>query len=138
MISDWELITQDSVNQFARLTGDQQWIHTDVEQAKQKMPNTGTIVHGLFVIALFPKWLRSLDFPWVAASCKSLNYGFDKIRFVTPVPVGSRIRGNFEVKEIQTTGSITKVIYTVKVELENQVKPAVVAESIIQYTLQGT
>jgi acyl dehydratase len=135
MISDWELVTQESVNQYGALTGDEQWIHVDVERAKKEMPLTGTIAHGLFIISLFPKWLRSMAFPVVTSATKSLNYGFDKIRFITPIPVGSRVRGHFEIKSTETNNNVTKVIYTVTVEIENQPKPAIVAESIIQYTI---
>jgi acyl dehydratase len=133
MTSDWELITQEAVSQYGKLTGDEQWIHVDVDRANREM-STGPIAHGLYIISLFPKWLRSTSFPIVTSAAKSLNYGFDKIRFITPVPVGTRVRGHFKVKTTETIGNVTRVIYTVTVELENQIKPAVVAESIIQYT----
>ena len=134
MISNWELITQDAVSQFGAVTGDEQWIHVDVARAQKEMPSTGTIAHGLYIVSLFPKWLRSMSIPVVADATKSLNYGFNKIRFITPVPVGSRVRGRFEIMSKESKDNITKIIYLVTVEIENQVKPAMVAESIIQYT----
>lgn len=134
MISNWELITQDAISQFGALTGDEQWIHIDVARAQKEMPTTGTIAHGLYIVSLFPKWVRSMSFPVVTSATKSLNCGFDKIRFITPVPVGSRVRGHFEIKSTEVKDNVTKVIYLVTVEVEYQVKPAIVAESIIQYT----
>jgi acyl dehydratase len=134
MISNWELITQHAVTQYAQLTGDKQWVHVDVERTKKEMPATGTIAHGLFIISLFPKWIRSMSFPVVNQATSSLNYGFNKIRFITPIPVGSRVRGHVDIKETIVQGNVTKIIYSITVELENQIKPAIVAESIIQYT----
>jgi acyl dehydratase len=134
MISEWKLITQEEINQYGSLTGDNQWIHIDVDRANKEMPATGTIAHGLFIISLFPQWLRRISVPTVVSAAKSLNYGFNKIRFVTPIPVGSRVRGCFKIKNTETKDNVTKVTYEVTVEIENQLKPAIVAESIIQYT----
>jgi len=134
MTSDWELITQDAVTQFGRLSGDEQWIHMDVDRANKEMPETGTIAHGLFVVSLFPKWIRQMDILPVVSAAKSLNYGFNKIRFITPVPVGRRVRAHVEIKDSLTEQKVTKITYLITVELENQDRPAVVAESIIHYT----
>ena len=98
-VSDWFEIDQDRVNQFAACTEDPQWIHTDEERAKRG-PFGGTIVHGLLMVSLVPGFLKdNFDFNLTGVSM-FINYGFNKIRFIAPVRVGSRIRVIFVRSEI--------------------------------------
>jgi acyl dehydratase len=136
-ISDWYKITQDLVNQYATLTGDHQWIHVDVDRALRELPDTGTIAHGLFLLSLCPTWIRNLSansaFPIIQQASKTLNYGYNKIRFITPVPVGSEIRGIFDIKDVIEDVTGTNITYLITIEIKDQYRPAVVAELIIRY-----
>ena len=126
--SDWLLIDQQRVNQFADATGDHQWIHVDVERAKQG-PFGGTIAHGFLTLSLLPAFLATAF--EIKETKSGLNYGLDKVRFITPVPVGSRLRAHFRLIEwtdIGCGGAQIKVEMTV--ECEGATKPACIAEQI--------
>ena len=122
MTSDWIVVTQEMVHQFAEVTGDRQWIHTD--------PSRGpTIAHGFLLLSLLPVLLRQavrLD-----DAGKSINYGFNRVRFIAPVMVGSRIRARFERASEETKEGATKVIWNVTIE--NDERPCCVAEWIALY-----
>src|SRR3954449_2343787 len=92
--SDWHEITQERVNQFAEATGDHQWIHVDVERAKAG-PFGGTIAHGFLTLSLLPAFLATAF--RIEDVRSGLNYGLDKVRFIAPVPVGSRVRASFRL-----------------------------------------
>jgi acyl dehydratase len=128
--SDWMLMDQSRVNLFADATGDHQWIHVDVERAKDG-PFGGTIAHGFLTLSLLPAFL---DTAFAVKETKSgLNYGLDKVRFVAPVPVGKRLRAHFRLlawEPIGTGGAQLKLEMTV--ECEGAARPACVAESIIR------
>jgi len=126
--SDWLLIDQDRVNQFADATGDHQWIHVDEEQATRG-PFGGTIAHGYLTLSLVP-WLGSQVFSLETPGAK-LNYGVNKVRFPNPVRVGKRVRAHVamgEVTEIPTGRQMT-LKYTI--EIEDEAKPACVAETVV-------
>ncbi|CAB3735203.1 MaoC family dehydratase [Paraburkholderia rhynchosiae] len=128
--SDWLLIDQARVNQFADATGDHQWIHVDVERAKEG-PFGGTIAHGFLTLSLLPAFL-STAFS-IADVRSGLNYGLDKVRFIAPVPVGSRLRANFRLvgfEPISNEGAQVK--FEMTVECEGAGKPACIAESIMR------
>jgi len=133
--SDWTMITQDMINDFARVTGDNQWIHVDTERAARQLPGKSTIAHGLLITSLFPKWLRIIrpGFDFAVNAKRTLIYGFNKVRFITPVPAYSRVRAHFVLNDYETTDSGTNAYFGITVELENSPKPAVVAELIIRY-----
>ncbi len=122
-VSDWLLVTQKMIDQFAELTGDPQWIHIDVERAKTETPFGGTIAHGFLTVSLLPQLAReAVD---VRTDFKMrINYGFNKLRFVSPVPAGSKIRAKFTAQEV-TENTVT---WLVTVEVEGSAKPAIVAE----------
>ncbi|KAA1427195.1 MaoC family dehydratase [Nocardioides antri] len=126
--SDWVTIDQRRVNQFADATGDHQWIHVDVERAKQG-PFGGTIAHGYLTLALIP-WLGSEVFKLATPGAK-LNYGVNKVRFPSPLLVGSRIRDHLVVTSVTDipTGKQMTVQHTI--EIEGQDKPACVAETVV-------
>ncbi len=126
--TEWVEITQERVDQFADATGDHQWIHVDVERAKDG-PFGGTIAHGYLTLSLIP-WLSAQVIDLQTSGAK-LNYGVNKVRFPNPVRVGSRVR------LVATVGAITEVPagrqLTLKyvVEIEGQDKPACVAETVV-------
>lgn len=129
-ITDWLLVDQDRVNTFADATGDHQWIHVDPERAAQG-PFGGTIAHGLLTLALLPQF--QLQLIRVESISMGINYGYNKVRFVNPVRVGSRLRARGEVTNVdQKPGAVDVTILTT-VEIEGADKPACVAESISRY-----
>lgn len=126
--SDWLLIDQQRINQFADATGDHQWIHVDVERARQG-PFGGTIAHGFLTLSLLPAFLATAF--EIKETRSGLNYGLDKVRFIAPVPVNSRLRAHFRLMDwtaVNGGGAQVKTVMTV--ECEGAEKPACIAESI--------
>ncbi len=126
--TDWVEITQERVDQFAEATGDHQWIHVDVERAKEG-PFGGTIAHGYLTLALVP-WLGSQVFELDTPGAK-LNYGVNKVRFPSPVPVGARIRATVSVGEVTDLAAGKQLTLKYVIEIEDQDKPACVAETVV-------
>jgi acyl dehydratase len=129
-VSDWLTVTQEQVNLFAQATGDHQWIHVDVERAKQG-PFGGTIAHGFLTLSLLPQFFQTtLDF---ADSGMGVNYGLNKVRFMSPVRVGSRLRARMKLLQsdpIDRHG--VQMSWEVTVECEGATKPVCVAESLVR------
>jgi acyl dehydratase len=128
--TEWMEISQDRVNLFADATDDHQWIHVDPEKAADG-PFGGTIAHGLLTLSLLPHF--SHDLYRVDGISLAVNYGYNKVRFITPVKVGARIRARGEVTAINQLESAVQATTTITVEIEGSEKPAAVAESIIRY-----
>jgi acyl dehydratase len=129
---DWFTVTQERVNQFADVTGDHQWIHVDVERAK-KGPFGAPIAHGHLTLSLLGFISRSdkpSPLPKLEGQKMGINYGFNRVRFPAPVPVGSRIRARRTLKSVELKGGMIEVMNEVVVEIEGQDKPACVAESL--------
>jgi acyl dehydratase len=126
--TEWLEITQQQVNQFADATGDHQWIHVDVERAASG-PYGGTIAHGYLTLSLIARFGEEL-FSVEGVTAK-LNYGVNKVRFPTPVPVGSRIRAGASIAGAQETPAGVQVSLQWVIELENSTKPACVAETVV-------
>lgn len=131
--SAWFTILQRHVDGFAAVTGDDFWIHVDVERAAREMPGGRTIAHGLFTLALVPMLQRDI---WrVERRGQGLNYGSDRVRYTAPVPVGSRVRLHQTLKAAQRTGpesgTGTRITTLCEFELEGSARPAVVAEFIL-------
>ncbi len=126
--TDWVEIDQDRVNQFADATGDHQWIHVDVERAKEG-PFGGTIAHGYLTLSLVP-WLGSQVFTLDTPGAK-LNYGVNKVRFPNPVRVGSRIRATVKINGVSDVSAGKQLTVGYTVEIEGEEKPACVAESVV-------
>jgi acyl dehydratase len=127
-VSDWLTITQEQVNLFAQATGDHQWIHVDIERAKAG-PFGAPIAHGFLTLSLLPKLIESSI--EVRESKMGVNYGLNKVRFTSPVPVGSRVRSRaklLEARPIENGGF--QFTWTITIEREGADKPACVAESI--------
>ena len=127
-VSEWLTITQEQVNLFAEATGDHQWIHIDVERAKAG-PFGGPIAHGFLTLSLLPKFFETSMS--ITESRMGVNYGLNKVRFMAPVPVGSRLRARMN---LLTCDAIYKggmqMCWQVTIEREGGDKPVCVAESL--------
>lgn len=127
-VSDWITITQQQVNLFAEATGDHQWIHVDVERARQG-PFGAPIAHGFLTLSLLPRFFESAMH--VEQSRMGVNYGLNKVRFTAPVPVGSRLRARMKLLESRPIdASGRQMTWEVTVEREGSDRPVCVAESI--------
>lgn len=128
-VSDWLAVDQDRIYAFADATGDHQWIHVDVERARAESPYLSTIAHGFLTLSLIPG-LSKANYR-VDNAKMGINYGLNRVRFLTPVPAGGRVRVRSELVDAAKVNDTT-VDLTVSqtVELEGSVKPAAVAESI--------
>lgn len=127
-VSDWLLIDQARIDAFAEVSGDHQFIHVDPARARAEAPFGGTIAHGFLTVSVLSA-LASQAQPQLAGLRMSVNYGFDKLRFLTPVRAGSRIRARFTLKSLEERrpGEVT-VIWDVTVEIEGEDRPALIAE----------
>lgn len=127
-VSDWKQLTQDHIDRFAELTGDDGPIHTDPDRAKAVAPFGGTIVQGFMLLSHLTGFAKSLDLPQDSVAFR-LNYGFDRVRILTPVPVDSRIRGRFTVDRLENRNETAALLtLTAEVEIEGLERPAVVAD----------
>jgi acyl dehydratase len=126
--SEWVTIEQSRVDQFAEATGDHQWIHVDVERAKDG-PFGGTIAHGYLTLSLVP-WLGSQVFSFETPGAK-LNYGANKVRFPNPVLVGKRIRAVVALGEVADVKAGKQATIRYTIEIEGEAKPACVAETVV-------
>ena len=126
--SDWVTITQEQVNQFAQATGDHQWIHVDVEKAKAG-PFGGPIAHGFLTLSLIPQFFDSTI--QIVQLRMGVNYGLNKVRFMAPVPVGSRLRARMKLLQADAidNGGV-QMCWEVAIEREGAAKPVCIAESI--------
>jgi acyl dehydratase len=128
--TDWTLVDQDRVNLFADATDDHQWIHVDPERASDG-PFGGTIAHGLLTLSLLPRFMHQLYA--VENITMAVNYGFNKVRFITPVPVGRRVRAKAIIAGVDTLDTAVQATLVTTVEVEGSDKPAAVIESIVRY-----
>jgi len=129
--SEWIEVGQDRVNTFADATDDHQWIHVDVERAKRESPFKGPIAHGYLTLSLLIPLLAEVL--TVSDAALGVNYGLNKVRFPTPVPVGGKIRMTATLADVtEVTGGLQLTISAV-IELEGSAKPACAAEPILRY-----
>jgi acyl dehydratase len=127
--SEWIEITQDRIDKFAEATCDEQWIHVDQDRAKLELPDGRAIAHGLLSLSLAPMFIRSVMA--LKGLKNTLNYGADRIRYLAPVPAGSRLRGRTMIakaEEVPPDG--LKVNYRLVIEIDGGQRPACVAELI--------
>ena len=125
--SDWITVDQPMIDKFAEATGDHQWIHVDVERAKHEMPGGKTIAHGYLTLSLVPRLASTLV--KVSQVSRGVNYGSNKVRFTSTVPAGARIRLHQKIVKVEPVeGNGVRVTSEVKVEVEGQERPALVAE----------
>ena len=130
-VSDWLVVAQDRIDAFADATGDHQWIHVDPERARTETPFGATIAHGFLTLSLVSTLVR--DAVTVEGSRMALNYGLNRVRFVSPVPSGSPIRARVALAGIDDKGDSIQATWSVTIEREGGDKPAVVAEWIVRY-----
>jgi acyl dehydratase len=128
--SGWVVLDQAKIDAFATLTGDDHWIHVDEERAAAEMPQGKTIVHGFLMLALIPFLQRSIF--TVQQRGKGLNYGCNRVRFITPVQVGSRVRLHQAVKDCVQVDGATRITFECSLEIEGKERPALVAETLVQ------
>lgn len=129
--SDWLVITQDRIDAFADATSDHQWIHVDSGRARAETPFGATIAHGFLTLSLLSALMR--DAVTVDGPRMTLNYGLNRVRFVSPVPSGSRIRARVALATVDDMGDSIQATWGVTIEREGGDKPAVVAEWIVRY-----
>ncbi|MBB4133720.1 MaoC family dehydratase [Gordonia humi] len=129
-VTDWVVIDQERINAFADATGDHQWIHVD-ERAAEAGPFGGTVAHGFLTLSLLPILLHELY--EVRGITMAVNYGLGRVRFVSPVPAGSRIRARSVVADVTSLDGAVQGVLATTIELEGAEKPAVVVESIVRY-----
>jgi acyl dehydratase len=128
--SDWHEVTQKDVDTFADVTGDHQWIHVDVERAKQT-PFGGTIAHGYYTLSLIPQF--SYELFSVEGVAFGLNYGVNKVRFPAPLPVGSKVRMRATLSSVDDVPGGVQVMTTCTLEREGGDKPVCVAETLARF-----
>jgi len=127
--SDWITVTQEMIDTFGRTTGDEQWIHLDVERAKAESPYGTTIAHGYLTLSLIPGLhAQAVSIQGVAMG---VNYGSNKVRFPAPVPSGSRVKATFRLLEVeQIAGGGFQIVTEATVTAEGADKPSCVAETV--------
>ena len=127
-VSEWVTLDQDRIDAFAACTGDRQWIHVDVERTKRESPFGGPIAHGYLTLSLVAAMIMELGvIPPDAAT--GLNYGLDKVRFITPVKVGSRVRARAKLRAVEPQGDTRMLLrLDCALEIKGEAKPALVAE----------
>ena len=127
-VSNWVTIDQQMVDAFAHLTQDTYFIHVDPERARRETPYGGTIAHGFLTLSLVANMAYEVC-PYVAGSTSMVNYGFNRLRFVAPVPTGSRVRARFKLRDFDTSSPTQwQTTYDVTIEIEGAERPALVAE----------
>ena len=130
-VSDWAVVDQNRIDQFAEATADYQWIHVDTERAAREMPGGKTIAHGYLTLSLIPALTGG--FVEVKNLERAINYGLNKVRFYAPVPVGSRLRGRAKVLQARRRAGALLLTSEVRIEMDGERKPACVAETLGMY-----
>ncbi|PWE57367.1 Nodulation protein N [Metarhizobium album] len=134
-VSSWITVDQEKIDIFAEATGDFQFIHVDTERARAETPFGGTIAHGFLTLSL----LSTMSYegaPKIREQTMGINYGFDKVRFMSPVRCGARVRGHFSLAEARFRGAgLLMITYDVTVEIEKERKPALTANwlTLVQF-----
>ncbi len=132
--SDWIAVDQARIDQFAAVTGDDQWIHIDPVRAAAG-PFGATVAHGFLTLSLLPVMVRTAF--RVADVRMTVNYGLNRVRFPAPVPVGSRLRGHFKLMTVEAVPGGVQIVSEVTMEREGHTKPVCVAESVLRHFGQG-
>ncbi len=132
-VSDWVTVDQRSIDLFAEATGDHQWIHVDPVRAAAELPGGSTIAHGYLTLAMIPA--LTADFVAMPTLTRTINFGCNKVRFQSMVPVGSRVRARATVKQARQRAGALHLVSEIRIEVEGQKKPACIAETIGMYFL---
>ena len=130
-LSDWAVIDQNRIDQFAEATTDYQWIHVDTERAARELPQGKTIAHGYLTLALIPALTG--HFVEVKNLTRAINFGLNKVRFYTPLLTGSRVRARATVLQARRRAGALLLTSEVRIEIEDERKPACVAETLGMY-----
>ncbi len=130
-LSEWLEVSQERINAFAEATEDRQWIHVDAERAARESPFEATIAHGFLTLSLLSELMRLAVS--VGGVRMGVNYGLNRVRFVSPVPAGSRIRGRFTLAALEEIKVGVEAVWKVTVEREGGDKPCCVAEWLVRY-----
>jgi acyl dehydratase len=132
-VSAWVDLRQDTIDLFGDVTGDRQWIHVDPARARHDSPHGTTIAHGFLTLALMSRLLREA----VPLGCRpgvAINYGLNKVRFPSPLPAGSRVRGRFTLAHLEpVSGNAWQATWSAVIEREGSEKPCCVAEWLVRY-----
>lgn len=127
-LSNWHVVSQNMIDRFAEVTDDHQFIHTDPVRAKAETEFGGTIAHGFLTLSLLSLFGREA-LPQIENRAMGINYGFDRIRFMSPVKSGARVRGRFTLKKIvERSSKMVQFRYGVNVEIEGAPRPALMAD----------
>ena len=130
--SDWFEVTQSRINDFADATEDHQWIHIDVDRTKTDSPFHSTIAHGFLSLSLLPH-LAAQALKVQGDFKMGINYGLNRLRFVSPVPFGSRVRARLNLQAVEDVSGGFQITWSVTCEIEGGTKPALVAEWLVRY-----
>ncbi|MBU7440245.1 MaoC family dehydratase [Paraburkholderia fungorum] len=129
-VSNWVLVDQASIDAFAQCTGDRQWIHVDAERAKRDSPYGCTIAHGYLTLSLLGAFAIEIGLIPEDASA-GLNYGLDKVRFMTPVKAGARVRNRITLASVEKKDGGRVIVKTLnELQIEGEEKPALIAETL--------
>jgi acyl dehydratase len=131
-LTDWFELTQERINQFADATEDRQWIHIDRERAQKESPYRSTIAHGFLTLSLVSYFMKQA-IQFRGDMRMAVNYGLNRVRFPSPVRVGSNIRARFGLVSLEESADAFQAVFSVKMELENSEKPCCVAEWVVRY-----
>jgi len=135
-VGPWLTIDQQRIDQFAAVTGDLQWIHTDPQRAALESPFGTTIAHGFLTLSLLPYLTESNHPDYFQRNYPGMmyrvNYGLNRVRFPAPVPVGSKIRAHTVLQSAEKVGEAVQIVYLITVEIEGKERPACVAEQIVR------
>lgn len=131
-VSDWLLVTQERIDEFAAATDDKQWIHTDPNRARDESPFGGTIAHGFLTLSLVSSFLKEI-IEFRPPIRMAVNYGLNRVRFIRPVRSGTRIRGRFTLLSLQDLPGAVESVFSVTVESDGLEKPNCVAQWVVRY-----
>ncbi len=129
--SDWREVTQEQIDKFAEVSGDDQWIHVDVERAKEESPFGGPIAHGYLTLSLLVPMIAQVL--TVTDQTMGVNYGLNKVRFPAPVPVGSKVRLSATLKDVEEVAGGLQLTLAAVIEREGGNKPVCIAEPVWRY-----
>jgi acyl dehydratase len=130
-VSGWVAVSQERINIFAEVTEDRQWIHIDLERAARESPHGETIAHGFLTLSLLSRLAKSAIS--IDGVKMGINYGLNRVRFVSPVPAGARIRGRFTLAALEEISDGVQATWHVTVEFDGGDKPCCVAEWLVRY-----
>ncbi len=136
IVTEWVLVSQERIDQFAQATGDFQWIHVDVARAAKESPFGGTIAHGFLTLSLLGKFY---DDDIILPFCDvGVNYGLNKVRFTNPVRAGSQVRGRFVLAKLDDIEDGIQMTWSITFEIEGIERPACVAEHVVRRYFRKT